>query len=158
MRGGGETAPKPYDIADVIEVVKTAGPYTVHTDRDREWPAEFLDGYRASAEGSGFGGQSAHVYEDATSAAAVVKALAKVSSAREEAWTTKVTEPQWLAPAEAKKSWEAHKKLLARREKSFAANARKPKWPSIARCANVVVVTGWVDKAQQTCAELAKSP
>jgi hypothetical protein len=162
VRGGGEITPKPYDVADVTEVFKTTGAYTVHADPNLR--AEFPDGYRSSVRGGGYGGQSADVHEGATTAAAEEKILAKALvtafAAPEEAWTTNMTEPQWLAPAAAKKSWEAQKKLLAEREKSLAANTRKPKWPkpSIARCANVVVVTGWVGKAQQMCAELAKLP
>jgi hypothetical protein len=155
MRGGSEITPKPYDVGDVIAVFKTTGPYTVHTDPVLR--AEFPDGYRSSVRGGGYGGQGADVYEDSTTAAAEEKALAKVFAAPERPWTTTMTEPQWLAPAAAKRSWEAQKKLLAEREKS---NTRKPKWPkpSIARCANIVVVTGWVGKAQQMCAELAKLP
>jgi hypothetical protein len=156
-REGGKITPRPYDVADVIEVFETTGAYTVHTDPDLR--AEFPDGYRSSVRGGGYGSQSADVYEDATTAAAEEKALANVFAAPEEAWTTNITEPQWLAPAAARK-WEAEKKLLAKLEKFFAANTRKPKWPkpSIARCANVVVVTGWVGKAQQMCGELAKLP
>jgi hypothetical protein len=158
MRGGGEAAPMPYEVADVVEVFKNTGAYSVHSDHPlgrRELP----DGYRAFVRGNGYGGLSAEVYEDASAAAAGEKFWVKLAKAlATPAWTTNTIKPQWLAPAAAKKSWLAQKKLLAEREKSLAANTRKPKWPSIARCANVVVITGWAGAAQQVCAELAELP